>query len=424
MRLTIHRGTHEIGGSCIEITTAATRIFFDFGLPLVDRDGGPLKLGKNLSFTYPELVEKGIAPTVPYFQSRDDKLTSLFLTHSHLDHYGLAPWLPSDMLVYASKGTKILLERAYFFGQSTFDPTGIEAIEPWKSVRVGDITVTPFLADHSAVDAFSYLFEGDGKRVFYSGDIRAHGRKHVLFDNLLAKLPANIDYLILEGSTLGRDTSEYETEYDIEKKLCEELSADGLIYASFSSQNIDRFVSFFKACRATNRTLVVDPYTASILDALKELSPNIPQHDWDDSFKVFNVPNSHTDRMAIDKSLFRFKAAKITLPEMIASPSRLVIKENYAIRKILKSKNIMKEARCIYSMWDGYLREDNFWETNHVPLKKIHCSGHAYREDLIRLVDAINPTHVIPNHTFFPKQFVDLFGDRAMPLQDGQTVDC
>lgn len=424
MTLTIHRGTHEIGGSCIEITTASTRIFLDFGLPLVDRQGKPLKIDKKTIFNYAKLVANGIAPTVSYFQERDGKPTSLFLTHSHLDHYGLAPWIPSDIPVYASNGTKILLERAYFFGQSTFDPTDVQVIEPWKPVRFGDMTVTPFLADHSAVDAFSYLIEGDSKRVFYSGDIRAHGRKHVLFDNILAKPPANIDYLILEGSMLGRDTSEYETEYDVEKKLCDELSADGLIYASFSSQNIDRFVSFFKACRATKRTLVVDPYTASILDALKELSPNIPQHDWDDSFKVFNVPNSHTDRMANDKSLFRFKSAKITLPEMNASPSRLVIKENYAIRKILKRKSMMKDARCIYSMWDGYLREDNFWEANHVPLTKIHCSGHAYSEDLVRLVDAFNPTKVIPNHTFFPKQFIDLFGDRAMPLQDGQTVDC
>jgi len=424
MTLTIHRGTHEIGGSCIEIVTSTTRIFLDFGLPLVDRDGKPLKLEKDAIFTYPELIAKGIAPTVPYFQERDDKPTSLFLTHSHLDHYGLAPWLPTDMPVYSSQGTKIILDRARFFGQSTFDPSGIEVIEPWKQVRIGDITITPFLADHSAIDAFSYLIEGDGKRVFYSGDIRAHGRKHVLFDNLIANPPPSIDYLILEGSTLGREASEYQTEIDVEKKLVEELEDEGIVYASFSSQNIDRFVSFFKACRVTKRTLVVDPYTASILDSLKELSPNIPQHNWEKSFKVFNVPNSHTQKMAKDQSLFKFVDAKITLPEIIASPSRLVIKEDSAIRKILKGKGMMTDAKCIYSMWDGYLAENNFWKTNHVPLKIIHCSGHAYLEDLIRLVQAFNPKTVIPNHTFCPDEFIDLFEERAMLLDDGQTIEC
>jgi len=423
VRLTIHRGTHEIGGSCIEITTTTTRLFFDLGLPLVDRQGKPLKIDKKTTFNYSELVEKGIAPTVPYFHEMDDKPTSLFLTHSHLDHYGLAPWISSDIPVYASKGTKILLERSFYFGQSTFNPSGLHTLEPWESYKFGDIMITPYLVDHSAIDAFSYLIEADGKRIFYSGDIRAHGRKQVLFMNLIANPPPDIDYLILEGSMLGRDVSNYETEEDVEKRLIEELSNDGLYLASFSSQNIDRFVSFFKACRATKRTFVVDPYTASIFDAMKELSLNLPQHNWNNSFRVFNVPNSYTKKMGNDKSLFRYTKAKITLSEIIDSSARLVIKENYMIRQILKSKGMMSHAKCIYSMWDGYLRDYNYWKDNRIPMIQIHCSGHAYREDLVRLVEAINPKSIIPNHTFHPNQFVDLFGEKAILLQDGQLFE-
>jgi len=36
MRLTIHRGTHEIGGSSVELATAKTRIVIDVGMPIVD----------------------------------------------------------------------------------------------------------------------------------------------------------------------------------------------------------------------------------------------------------------------------------------------------------------------------------------------------------------------------------------------------
>ena len=36
MKLTIYRGTKEIGGSCVEITTGTTRLVIDLGLPLVD----------------------------------------------------------------------------------------------------------------------------------------------------------------------------------------------------------------------------------------------------------------------------------------------------------------------------------------------------------------------------------------------------
>ena len=36
MKITIHRGTQEIGGSCVEIWTETTRIVVDFGMPLVN----------------------------------------------------------------------------------------------------------------------------------------------------------------------------------------------------------------------------------------------------------------------------------------------------------------------------------------------------------------------------------------------------
>lgn len=39
MKLTIHRGTHQIGGCATEISTADTRIFIDFGSELPGRTG-------------------------------------------------------------------------------------------------------------------------------------------------------------------------------------------------------------------------------------------------------------------------------------------------------------------------------------------------------------------------------------------------
>ena len=34
MTLTIHRGTHEIGGSCVEMRTDKAKILIDLGIPL------------------------------------------------------------------------------------------------------------------------------------------------------------------------------------------------------------------------------------------------------------------------------------------------------------------------------------------------------------------------------------------------------
>lgn len=38
MKLTIHRGSKEIGGTCVELKSGDSRILIDFGLPLVDEN--------------------------------------------------------------------------------------------------------------------------------------------------------------------------------------------------------------------------------------------------------------------------------------------------------------------------------------------------------------------------------------------------
>ena len=39
MRIVIRRGTHEIGGSCVELQAQGKRLLVDIGMPLVNEDG-------------------------------------------------------------------------------------------------------------------------------------------------------------------------------------------------------------------------------------------------------------------------------------------------------------------------------------------------------------------------------------------------
>ncbi len=64
MNFKIHKGTKEIGGSCVEIWTESTRIVVDFGMPLVNPDKTQFdsRAIKNLSVN--ELIRKGIPPDI------------------------------------------------------------------------------------------------------------------------------------------------------------------------------------------------------------------------------------------------------------------------------------------------------------------------------------------------------------------------
>ena len=169
-------------------------------------------------------------------------------------------------------------------------------------VQVGPFRITPYLVDHSAFDAYSLLVEADGKRLFYSGDFRAHGRKSRLFEALVANPPADIDILMMEGMTIGRaDPNEgFASERDLEGEFVSAFRrTKGIHFVWASAQNIDRIVTVYRAAKRTGRVLIVDLYAAVVLRATGW--DTIPQSHWDDV--RFYVPYGQR-RMVKEKCLF------------------------------------------------------------------------------------------------------------------------
>jgi mRNA degradation ribonuclease J1/J2 len=64
---------------------------------------------------------------------------------------------------------------------------------------------------------------------------------------------------------------------------------------------------------------------------------------------------------------------------------------------------VLKGGAHLYSMWDGYWddmpRTQAFIKANKLKNAAIHCSGHAYRQDLARLLHAAAPRMAVPMHT-------------------------
>ncbi|MEK6582366.1 MAG: MBL fold metallo-hydrolase [Nitrospirota bacterium] len=423
MKLTIHRGYREIGGSCIELQALDSRILLDFGLPLLDENYQPFDKNSIKSQTTEDLIRLKVLPDIKgLYQHETPLINGILISHSHQDHYGLLSFVNPSTPIHMSKGCKELIRVSHFFGQTACNLQNIVTIEPWTPFQINSFTVTPYLVDHSAFDALAFLIEGDGKRILYSGDFRGHGRKSILFENILKHPPSDIDYLILEGTMIGRDKGELETELDIENEMARLFNKnEKLFFVAFSSQNIDRIVSIYRACLRSDRLFVIDPYTAFILDNLGKFSSSLPQFDWR-NIRVFFVPSSHTRQMAEDKNLFKFKSAKINYEEIQRFKNRAVLRDTYLTRKIFANKNDIRGSILIYSMWEGYLADIKpFWDSNGVPIKHVHTSGHAYIKELKKFVDALKPKHIIPNHTLFPEAYRELFPN-VMEVEDGQTV--
>jgi len=186
MRVCIHRGAHQIGGTCVEIEAQGKRIILDIGLPLDS-----------------ELPDVPLPP-VAGFTEFDPSLLGVFISHPHLDHYGLAPkLLPEIPILIGLAALRILTAAGAFVPSGVTFHNTIE-IKDRTPIVLGPFTLTPYLVDHSAYDAYALLVEAEGQRLFYSGDFRGHGRKGKLLDRLVSHPPNDIDILLMEGSTLGR----------------------------------------------------------------------------------------------------------------------------------------------------------------------------------------------------------------------------
>ncbi len=189
MRVRVNRGTEEIGGTCIEVgADDGSRVVLDLGRPLT--------AGWD---------EEVALPAVPGLAEPDSSLLAVVITHPHLDHYGLVAQVAIDVPVYIGREADALLSAAAFFSpvSAALQPSG--HLRDREPLRLGPFTITPFLIDHSGFDAYALLVEADGQRLFYTGDLRGHGRKSRLFDALLASPPRDVDVMVMEGTHVRSD---------------------------------------------------------------------------------------------------------------------------------------------------------------------------------------------------------------------------
>ena len=404
MRVCIHRGSHQIGGSCVEVEQDGKRILIDLGLPL-DAE-------INERFHIPEKLGA--------IDGSDPSLLGILISHPHLDHFGLLAHVSSNIPIGIGGAARRILTAAGPFLPGNWPvPAQGWDYKSGHSFAVGPFHITPYLVDHSAYDAYALLIEGGGRRLFYSGDFRSHGRKSALFKKMVAMPPRNIDAMLVEGSSLGRlsDNQHFPAEFDIETQLVEAFSAtNGLAMVHASVQNIDRIVSIFRASKRTGRKLVIDLYAAAILEATG--NKNIPQSDWP-SMALF-VPQ--VQRLQIKENdwfdlLKQHSSNRIYIEGLREMPNRSTLLFRPLHRFDLERGKCLEGAAYFYSQWEGYWEQGNYdklkdWLERHsIPRHNIHTSGHASPADLKAFVAALSPGKVVPIHSFMPERYQELFSD-------------
>jgi len=427
MKITIHRGTNQIGGCVTEIESNGYKVFIDFGdqLPGAENDNNKLLEIDGLTFG-------------------DVSKSALFITHYHGDHIGkicdTVPGLPIYAGKTALKIFNCLEERLAYIPDAIKAEKHKSIIEriktintfkPLQKIRVGGIIITPLFIDHSAFDAYMFIIEADNKRVLHTGDFRGHGFRSKALVSVLKKYAQDIDYIISEGSNIRRPNAVLQTEQELQKYFEAQFRKNKFNFVLVSTVNIDRVFALYYAAKRAKRCFVCDAYQIKILKIVSSSHKKYTAfYDIDYNQKI-NPAGRFIELNRIINGAYEF-TGKLK-PYLEKHGFCMLIRANNIFKPILDEYYKSDKTKIYYSMWEGYLDKSkpafnqglsNFIKPFNYEYK--HTSGHADVKTLDMLFNTVKPKcGIIPIHTEAPEKFKDLFiRHNIILLQDGRVFEC
>ncbi|MHA1144555.1 MAG: MBL fold metallo-hydrolase [Candidatus Helarchaeota archaeon] len=423
-----------------------------------------------------------------YKKEHDGKpyLDAVLLSHAHVDHSSNIPFLDPNIPIYCSgitraylqvteeisaKGIEAEITRAkirqisttskssYFPGSYTYKAPKKGELIKRKFVETTNgseiqIEKTPFHVkvletDHSILGSQAFLVfvnEPDRKSVFYTGDLRFHGRKEDVTENFFRDTAdLSPDCLIIEGTRIT--SNKPDNEHIVEERCAEIIKeSPGLVVIGFSWRDVNRFETILNAIRKSNseRIFVISSKLNFLLNRLKSLKikdvqflneiqpgqvmPYLPRKasgfytlgDYvyskhDVGFDITWERGSKTREARSNTSLYY---ESIRAYEIARNPSKFVLfLDYYDFNELIDifNEKLITRADSIYigAISEYVLKENNGRLQNwlrHFKISddlqfQVHASGHACRDDLFKIISNMKPKKVFPIHTEKPEEF-------------------
>lgn len=395
MRINLHR-PNQIGGCITEIESfKGTKIFIDLGhnLPRGDEEATD-------EYASSEAVEE---------LTRGAK--AIFYTHMHGDHIELFKYVPEGIDQYVGPlAHDIMLAKHHHMAQAQdLRKEHISILEKlirfkryniWRSIKVNDITIKVYPVSHSSADSYMLAIRCDGKTILHTGDFRCHGYMgESIFDGIKKIKSANkVDVLITEGTNIDNTQKSMRPEEEIKEEFKGVFGKYKNTFVLCSSADADRLESVILANQeSVNRPFIADEYQAEVLRLIssyaKSDSPHYHLNDQTYCYSKFNPK-------------MNYMMQKLGFVMLLRSSEKF---QAY-LDKILKFCKA-EETCLVYSMFHGYIdAEKPTLNTSTLDFveqfrKKgchveewIHTSGHASKQDLVRLCQQVNPRVIIPIH--------------------------
>ena len=333
-----------------------------------------------------------IIPNITYLKDNKKRIKGIFLTHGHDENIGALPDIIEDIYgvpIYGSKYTLDILKKE--FEESNIKYNNFKELKAYVPIEIDEIKIFPVNLSHSTPDNFGYAIYTEDGVIFYAADYCIDPLMKGAYKTDIGKLAyigkQNVLCLLTESMYAGMEgfTS---PKHRISGLIRETLNtAEGRIIFNVLDSHLYRIQELINEVEKTDRKIVImGKRLKNIIDAATEnhyltINPNvIGDLSYLNSKKVVILNANEKDKPYYN------------IMRIVGGYDKF-IKLNEYDTIFLATPIYENREKTFYHLLDEISKTGANVVT--LPSKK-YLSHHASREDLMTMINLMNPKYYFP----------------------------
>jgi ribonuclease J len=398
----------------------------------LETDGRILILDAGLSF--PEAEMPGIDLVLPDFQflrERADRVEAVVLTHGHEDHVGSLPYLlrEFELPIYGTPLTLALLE-GKLEEHGVRDRAELHAVTPGEEIRTGPFSVRFHRVSHSIPDGCALAVDLPEGVLLHSGDWKLDPTP---IDGKVTDLRGLAEeanrgvHVFLSDSTNAEDPGTTGSERQVGPVLRDIVrDARRLVVVACFASHIHRMQQVVNAALACDRRIAFlgRSMHQSVAAARRLGYLRVPEDRIVDIAEVEDM-----DPASVVVCCTGSQGEPLSALSLMAAREHKWVALDPGDTVVLSSSVIPGNETAIHKVLDGLYRTGA--EVFHMPVSRVHVSGHAAAEELKFMLNLVQPKWFVPIHGELRHLAhhariawdVGIPHDRVLIVEDGDTLE-